>query len=155
LRPPRPRWTWTPALEQAIASAEALLGGPLHDECVDVETGEVQPLVIVTDNGPAMRSIVVARWFNARPHLKHVRTRHTAPETNGVVERWFASLKYERLYRHYIDDGLILADHVADFLDEFNRIRPHEAIDWQRPLERYLQTPEPSNPTNPDLEQET
>lgn len=143
------------ALEQAIVSAEALLGRPLHDDCVDPETGEVQPLVIVTDNGPAMRSIVVARWFNARPHLKHVRTRHKAPETNGVVERWFASLKYERLYRHDIPDGLVLTDHVADFIDEFNRIRPHEAIGWQRPLERYLQTPEPSNPTDPDPEQET
>jgi len=97
------------ALERAIASAEALLRYPLHADCVDVETGEVQPLVIVTDNGPAMCSIAVAHWFNARPHLRHVRTRRKAPETNGVVERWFESLKYERLYRHNIADGLALS----------------------------------------------
>ena len=68
------------ALEQAIAAAEALLGPPLHADCVDVETGEVEPLVIVTDNAPAMRSIAVAHWFNARPHLKHVRTRGVSVE---------------------------------------------------------------------------
>jgi putative transposase len=143
------------ALEQAIASAEVLLARPLISDCVDVATGEVQQLVIVTDNGPAMRSIAVARWFRARSHLRHVRTRHKAPETNGVIERWFESLKYERLYRHDIADGLALGGHVADFLDEFNRIRPHEAIDWQRPFERYLQDPEPSNPTDPEPEQES
>lgn len=95
--------------------------------------------MIVTDNGPAMRSVAVARWFNARPHLKHVRTRHKTPETNGVIERRIESLKYERRYRHDIADGLVLSGPV----DEFNRIRPHEAIDWQRPLDRYLQDPEP------------
>lgn len=142
------------ALEQAITSAETLLGRLLLSDCVDAATGETEPLVIVTDNGPAMRSIAVARWFNARPHLRHVRTRHKAPETNGVIERWFGSLKYERLYRHDIADGLVLGELVADFLDEFNRLRPHEAISWQRPLDRYLQPPEPSNPTDPQPEQE-
>jgi putative transposase len=143
------------ALETAVAAAEQLLGRPLLADCVDVETGEVEPLVVVTDNGPAMRSVAVAGWFAARPHLTHVRTRHKAPETNGVVERWFESLKYERLYRHDIADGLELGDHVETFIDEFNRIRPHEAIGWQRPLERYLQDPEPSNPTDPEPEQES
>lgn len=142
------------ALDLAVSQAEALLGHPLIADCVDPETGEIEKLVVVTDNGPAMRSIAVARWFRARPWMVHVRTRHKAPETNGVIERWFQSLKYERLYRHEIADGVELADHVADFLDEFNTIRPHESIDWQRPLDRYLQTPQPSNLTDPDSEQE-
>ena len=50
--------------------------------------------MVVTDNGLAMKSVAVARWFAGRPHLSHVRTRHRAPHTNGVVERWFESLKY-------------------------------------------------------------
>jgi transposase InsO family protein len=32
-----------------------------------------------------------------------VRTRHRAPKTNGVVERFFGSLKYEHLYRLEIE----------------------------------------------------
>jgi transposase InsO family protein len=33
------------------------------------------------------------------PPLRHVRTRVRSPQTNGVVERFFGSLKYEHLYR--------------------------------------------------------
>ena len=126
------------ALHAAIDAAEALLDRPLVEECADARTSEIVPLVVVTDNGPAMKSVATARWFAARPHLSHVRTRHRSPHTNGVVERWFESLKYERLYREDIASGLELADCVADFINEYNTIRPHQALDQQRPLDAYL-----------------
>ena len=95
-------------LQAAIEGAEALLDCPLVEDCADPATGEVVPLVVVTDNGPAMKSVAVARWFADRSHLSHVRTRHRSPHTNGVVERWIESLKYERLYREDIASGLEL-----------------------------------------------
>ena len=67
------------ALEVAYEAAQALLGRPLAEDCTDPATGEIVPLVIVSDSGPAMKSTAVARWFAARPHLAHVRTRHRAP----------------------------------------------------------------------------
>ena len=104
--------------------------------------------MVVTDNGPAMKSTALARWFAARTHLTHVRTRHRAPWTNGVVERWFETLKYEQgrccdrsLYREEIPSGIDLADRVADFIDEYNTIRPHETLAWRRPLDTYLTDP--------------
>ena len=126
------------ALHGAIDAAEALLDRPLVEECADPRTGEIVPLVVVTDNGPAMKSVATAGWFAARPHLSHVRTRHRSPHTNGVVERWFESLKYERLYREDIASGLELADCAADFINEYNTVRPHQALDHQRPLDAYL-----------------
>ena len=129
------------ALETAIDAAEALLGRPLVMGCTDPATGEVVPLVIVSDNGPAMKSTAMARWFAARPHLTHVRTRHRAPHTNGVVERWIQTLKYERLYREEIPSGVDLAAHVTAFIDEYNTIRPHETLTWRRPLDTYLTDP--------------
>lgn len=72
-----------------------------------------------------------------------------------MIEPWFKSLKYERLYRHDIEDGLALGERIEDFLEEFNGILPHEAINWQRPPEHYLQDPEHSNPTDPKTEQGT
>jgi hypothetical protein len=39
----------------------------------------------------------------------HVRTRHHAPETNGVVERFNQTLKAEHLHRHEIADALELS----------------------------------------------
>lgn len=142
------------ALQSAVDAAEALLGRPLIQDCVDPDTGEVIPLVVVTDNGPAMKSIAVARWFAARAHLAHVRTRHRSPHTNGVVERWIESLKYERLYRHEIASGVELADRVAAFIDEYNTVRPHQALGQTPPLTAYLQdkTLKPNPPRN---EQET
>jgi len=38
-------------------------------------------------------------------------------------------LKYEQLYRHDIGDGQALAGQVESYLDTYNRIRPHEAIE--------------------------
>lgn len=134
------------AFDLAVAAAEELLGGPLLDDLVDPVTGEIIPLKIVTDNGPAMKSNAVARWFADRPWVTHVRTRVRSPETNGVVERTIGSIKYERLYRETLDTGLDVADHLAGYQHEFNTIRPHEALGWARPLDYYLQNPQTEDP---------
>lgn len=71
-----------------------------------------------------------------------MRTRHKAPETNGVVGRFFGALKYEHLYRNDIADGAELAEHVGSFLDIYNAQRPHEALNFARPLNTYLTPPD-------------
>ena len=142
------------AFDAAEARAGELLGHALIEDCADPDTGEITPVVIVTDNGPAMKSAAAARWFAARPHFAHVRTRHRSPHTNGVIERWFEALKYERLYRHDIADGIDLAVHVTDYIDEYNRVRPHENLDWARPLDAHLQAPTLKQDA-PETEQET
>jgi putative transposase len=138
------------AFDAAEARVEELLGISLFDDCVDPTTGEIFPVIVVTDNGPAMKAVAVAKWFAARPHFEHVRTRHRSPHTNGVVERWFQSLKYERLYRHDIDDAADLARHVDEFIDEYNHTRPHEAISFDRPITRYLAAPTTQAETDPN-----
>lgn len=133
------------SIEAAIAEAERLLGRPLLDDCVDHDTGELTPVTIVTDNGPAYKSTDFLRFVAGRPELAHVRTRHHAPETNGVVERYNGSLKYEHLYRLEIADALELADETEAYRDVYNAIRPHEAIDFATPLSRYLADPDGSH----------
>jgi transposase InsO family protein len=125
------------ALREAINRAEDLLGYPLVQECVDRATGELHPLRIVTDNGAAFRSLEFMGFFNARPWLEHIRTRNHAPETNGVVERFNRSLKYEQLYRLEIVHAEELADAVDEFVALYNEIRPHEGIGFRRPLDVY------------------
>ncbi len=75
------------ALDAAEHTAQTLLGRPLVAACADPHTGEIAPIAVVADNGPAMKSVAAARWFAARSHLCHIRTRHRSPHTNGVVER--------------------------------------------------------------------
>jgi len=58
-----------------------------------------------------------------------------------VIERFFESVKYEHLYRHDIADGPGLADHVDGYISVYNEVRPHEALDFKPPLDRYVKPP--------------
>ena len=129
-------------LGQAIAAAERLLERPLLEDCLDPATGELQHLVIVTDNGAAYKSLGFARFIAGRTELDHVRTRHKAPETNGVAERYNETLKYEHLYRYEIRDVLELQERVEEFRTLYNAVRPHEALGFETPLKRYLTPPD-------------
>jgi transposase InsO family protein len=129
------------AIAEAIRVAEDMLGTPLLEDCVDPDTGDLHPLVIVTDNGPAYKSTDFLRFIRSRPELTHVRTRHHAPETNGVVERFNESLKYEHLYREEIADAVALAEEVERYRGIYNRIRPHEALGFTTPFTNHLTDP--------------
>jgi len=75
-----------------------------------------------------------------RGETYHVRTRVRSPQTNGVIGRFFGTLKYGHLYRAPIDDGGALAMETARFRDIYNRIRPHQALDDRTPRQAYLDT---------------
>lgn len=70
--------------------------------------------------------------------LRHVRTRVRSPQTNGVIERFFGTLKYEHLYRAPIGGGGALAMETARFRDVYNTIRPHQSLGDRTPRESYL-----------------
>jgi transposase InsO family protein len=136
----------------AMAEAERLLGRPLSDDCRAAEGDVLHPLVIVTDNGPAFKSAEFVRFIAGHPELRHVRTRHRAPETNGVVERFNGSLKYEHLYREEIADVLALDEQIRTYRELYNWVRPHEALDFVPPMVRYLADPdEPPPDVTPHL----
>lgn len=128
-------------IEAAIAEAERLLGHTLQEDCVDPETGEIFPLVIVSDNGPGYKSDLFARFIMAHPWLTHIRTRYRSPQTNGVIERFFRSIKYEHLYRHEISNGVALNEHCEAYRALYNDIRPHETLGQRPPVLTYLAPP--------------
>lgn len=113
-------------------------------ELVDEITGEVidivpAPIAVVSDNGSCFRGETYqAAFAGDDPLLRHVRTRVRSPQTNGVIERFFGTLKYEHLYRAPIDDGGALAMEAARFRDIYNRIRPHQSIGDRTPRAAYL-----------------
>ena len=127
------------AVERAIARAEVLSGHPLVHDCVDVDTGEIVPLSLVTDNGSAFKSTRFKGFIDRLQDVRHVRTRHHAPETNGVVERFNSTLKYEHLYRRPIPDAATLIDEVDFFIGFYNSCRPHQTLGQRTPLEVYRQ----------------
>ena len=101
------------------------------------------PIAVVSDNGPCYRSATFAELFTGDdPLLRHVRTRVRSPQTNGVVERFFGTLKYEHLFRGPIADGDALAVEAALFRHTYNHIRPHQALGDRTPRTAYLADPQ-------------
>ena len=127
--------------EAALAEVETLLGVTWIEDLTDPVTGEIGTLRIVTDNGPCFKAAAFAAWVASKRHIVHVRTRNRSPHTNGVIERFFGAIKYERLYRADIDTVLDLEREVVDYRTIYNSIRPHEGIDMARPLDRYRAKP--------------
>jgi len=139
-------------LHAAVAEAERVL--ELDDlradrgelELVDENTGEIvdvvpAPIAVVSDNGSCFRGQTYQTAFAGEdPLLRHVRSRGRSPQTNGVSERFFGTLKYEHLYRAPIDDGGALAVETARFRDIYNRVRPHQALGDRTPRQAYLDT---------------
>jgi len=104
-------------------------------------------VTIVTDNGGPFRSFRFEAFIASHPELHHVRTRVRTPRQNGSRERGFGTLKYERLFIDEIDDAIMLAKHAEDYRIEYNTVRPHEAIAWNRPTEVHLGLVDPTIPT--------
>lgn len=135
----------------AITEASELLG--LVDlredralaDLIDEDTGQIigtapVPIALVSDNGSAFKAKSFAALFKEDdPLLKHVRTRIRSPQTNGVVERFFGTAKYEHLYRADIPDGDALTVELNLFRNDYNTIRPHQALGYKTPLLAYLQ----------------
>ena len=134
------------AIELALADYETVFGHPLVDQCtIDAETGELLPVVtIVTDNGGPFRSLNFELFIMRHPELRHVRARVRSPGQNGSRERGFGTLKYERLFLDDIPDALTLVERVEDYRIEYNEIRPHEAIAWNRPIDVHLGLADPT-----------
>jgi putative transposase len=106
----------------------------------DFVIGQVPaPVAVVTDNGPCFGGGTFAEAFTGDdPLLRHVRTRIRSPQTNGVVERFFGTLKYEHLYRAIIGDGNALAVELGLFRRTYNTLRPHQALDDKTPRQAYV-----------------
>jgi putative transposase len=120
----------------AVQHAQRLLG--LEDlrvdrgevDLLDETTGELLRTVpariaVVSDNGPCFRGATFAEAFTGDdPLLRHVRTRVKSLQANGVIERFFGTLKYEHLFRGPINDTGALAVEVQRFRQIYNTIRP-------------------------------
>ena len=56
---------------------------------------------------------------------------------NIMIERWFRSLKTEQIYPNEYDSPRELRKLVNDYVDTYNSLRPHEALDYKVPDEVF------------------
>lgn len=87
---------------------------------------------VISDNG----SQFIAREFKQMLRLwnmEHVRTSTYYPQSNGKMERWFASLKSEAIRRHIpigIDDARRI---IGKYVQYYNHTRLHSAVGYVTP----------------------
>jgi transposase InsO family protein len=74
------------------------------------------------------------------------------PQTQGKVERFHRTLKHALWYRGRPKTLAGFEKALADFCEEYNRIRPHEALDMDVPHQRYKPSQKEYNPTPPEWE---
>ena len=56
---------------------------------------------------------------------------------NIFIERLWRSLKYEAVYLHELTDGFVAERVIGQWIDFYNTVRPHSALDGATPAEAY------------------
>ena len=97
-------------------------------------------IVLVTDNGPAMKSRRYRNFIRKTDLLIHVRGQKYHPQTIGREERFHGSLKLEWLYRYLPKNRQELVERVAEYRRFYNSERLHENLDYRTPASVYLAT---------------
>ena len=100
------------------------------------------PEAMLSDNGPPWGNLAadaygaVAVWLmRLGIYVTHSRPSH--PQTVGKDERFHGSLERELLARHQWRDGEHLQAHLDPWRQQYNFLRPHEALALEVPASRY------------------
>jgi transposase InsO family protein len=90
---------------------------------------------ILTDNGGCYRSLELAAACDELG-IGHRFTRPYRPQTNGKAERMVRTLLKEWAYARPFTDTADRIALLAQFLDFYNRVRPHWSLSGQPPMSR-------------------
>ncbi|MFD8159856.1 IS481 family transposase [Streptomyces malaysiensis] len=116
------------------------------------------PEEVLTDNGKQF----TARFGSGKPGetmfdricrengIAHRLTRPQSPTTTGKVERFHQTLRRELLDGHDPFADVVAAQAVVDaWLEDYNRMRPHQALDMAVPASRFVPKPRPEQDALP------
>jgi transposase InsO family protein len=95
-------------------------------------------MILVTDNGPAMKSRRFKNFVKKTELLIHVRSRKYHPQTLGREERYHGSLKLEHVYRVLPNNRTELIEAVKNYRRVYNYERLHMSMGYRTPAAVYL-----------------
>jgi transposase InsO family protein len=99
---------------------------------------------VLTDNGACYRSRPFAHVL-AEAGVAHRRTRPYRPQTNGKVERFNLSLKWEWAYARPYQTNASRTEQLAAWLHRYNYHRPHMALAGRAPITAVNNVPRKHN----------
>lgn len=115
----------------------AVIQGALK-EIVELGHELASQIILVTDNGPAMKARRFRNFVKKSELLIHVRSRKYHPQTIGREERYHGSLKLEHLYRVLPNNRTELIEAVKNYRQFYNYERLHMSLDYRTPATVYL-----------------
>jgi transposase InsO family protein len=104
----------------------------------------VQVERVLTDNGSCYRSKEFDRVLSAAG-ISHRFTRPYRPQTNGKVERFNLSLKWEWAYARAYESNASRTQELERWLHHYNYHRPHMALSGRAPITAVNNVPRKHN----------
>ncbi|MEO0563964.1 MAG: IS3 family transposase, partial [Chloroflexota bacterium] len=92
------------------------------------------PQHIRSDNGPEFVAHRVQQWL-ANQGSQTLYITPGSPWENPFIERFFETMKHESLNRYLFDRGAEAQIILDNFMDDYNRFRPHSSLADLTPVE--------------------
>lgn len=94
------------------------------------------PLIINSDQGSQFTS---GKWIEIMTHysIKISMTGQGRCLDNVYIERFWRSIKYEEVYLKTYDSLVEARQAIADYIDFYNALRPHQALNYKTPNQVY------------------
>ena len=93
-----------------------------------------EKIKLLTDNGPAMISKKFSAYITISP-FQHLRTGNHHPQTNGCIERFHQTLKYEEVWGAMYENPIVAKERIERFRTFYNTERIHQTLGYKTPLE--------------------
>ena len=85
--------------------------------------------------------------FTSEEYIKNLQEKEIRQSMDGkarwvdnvIIERWFRSLKCDRIYINEYETPRELRIGIAEYIVEYNTIRPHQSLEYATPVEIYLE----------------
>ena len=99
-----------------------------------------EPVRVRTDNGGQYRSQALQDYLEAvEERFDHQRTAYRSPQEIAYIESFHGKLEVEEIYQREYGDPLEAQSSIGAWLEEYNKIRPHQGLNYRTPQEVYLE----------------
>ena len=116
---------------RASSSGKAKVAcGALEDALINRKPP--QGMFLRSDNGLVFASRLFQRTARRAGVRQQFITPYT-PEQNGIIERWFRSLKEECLWLRSFSTLAEAQNAIGDYIEKYNNQRPHQALGMKPP----------------------
>lgn len=96
-----------------------------------------KPEIINSDQGTQFTSVEYTNYIKSLETTQISMDGKGRATDNAYIERFFRTIKYDKLYLHVPNDGLELYQHCKEFIHFYNNKRSHSSIGKKPPIELY------------------